>query len=161
MCGMGAGKDTETCANIIKDPVMSVGELALNIATLGSLEAATSTAKVNSGKLTELQKAWDAIKNKPAVKAATDAYDAASKQQAGYESVEQLYVADGSGLLSLGGNDCLDLGPNRCGGGDCGVRVRQVQQRGEQHGVSGAGTRVHENGDYKSYDPTSQGSSSK
>lgn len=44
-CGMGAAKDSKTCGQIIFDQVSSVGELALNVATLGSSSGATAAAK--------------------------------------------------------------------------------------------------------------------
>ena len=41
-CGMGAAKDSATCASIVFDQVWSVGELALNAATFGASKAALS-----------------------------------------------------------------------------------------------------------------------
>ena len=44
-CGMGAAKDSGTCAQIVFDQVSSVGEMALAIATAGSSSSATATTK--------------------------------------------------------------------------------------------------------------------
>lgn len=41
-CGMGAAKDSATCAKIIFSQVASVGQMAMNIATLGSSSGATT-----------------------------------------------------------------------------------------------------------------------
>lgn len=93
-CGMGAAKDSVTCAKIIGDQVMSVGSLALNIATLGSSSTASAASKADPSKLAALQNAWNAIKDKPVVKAAEATFDAASKASKGYKSVSQLMVAE-------------------------------------------------------------------
>ena len=44
---MGAAKDSATCALQIFDQISSVGELALNAATLGSSKAAATGTKAN------------------------------------------------------------------------------------------------------------------
>ena len=68
-CGMGAAKDSKTCANIILDQVTSVGELALNIATLGSGNAATKAGTTtknlvkDSAILKKIQNLKAAVKN--------------------------------------------------------------------------------------------------
>ena len=51
-CGMGAAKDTPTCAEVTTNQIMAVGELAMFIGTMG----ASSTGKIatNSAKFTEL-----------------------------------------------------------------------------------------------------------
>lgn len=45
-CGMGAAKDTTTCTNTIFDQVSSVGNMALNVATLGANVAVNTVKKV-------------------------------------------------------------------------------------------------------------------
>jgi len=71
-CGMGAAKDTKTCAQIIIGQIAAVGQLAINIATFGSssagveaTNAAKSAGKVASltNKLKELKAAVLANKN--------------------------------------------------------------------------------------------------
>jgi len=66
---MGAATDSKTCANIIFDQVSSVGELALNIATFGSSNAATKAGTTTknlvkqSAILKKLQDLKAAVKN--------------------------------------------------------------------------------------------------
>ena len=74
-CGMGSAKSSSACGGIIFDQVASVGELALNVATMGSSGQATA-ARTNFAKLQkqakEIKKVTDAISNarKPADTAA-------------------------------------------------------------------------------------------
>jgi len=64
-CGMGAAKDSTTCAKIIWDQVSSVGTLALNIASLGSSAAATegASAATKAAELSSLQKKFQQLKD--------------------------------------------------------------------------------------------------
>jgi hypothetical protein len=56
-CGMGAAKDKSTCGSITSGQIMSVGTLALNVATLGASSGATTAAKASSNsKLVKLFK---------------------------------------------------------------------------------------------------------
>ena len=52
-CGMGAAKDSKTCAKQIFDQVSSIGQVALTIATAGSSAGASGAANAgkNAGKL--------------------------------------------------------------------------------------------------------------
>jgi hypothetical protein len=84
-CGMGAAKDSVTCGMTVFDQVMSVGNLAVDIATVGSGGMATSAAKL--GKLAELKKAYAAAKQANATWA--QAVDAAVKIK---ETAEQVYT---------------------------------------------------------------------
>jgi len=57
-CGMGAAKDSKTCAQIIFNQITSVGTLALNIATFGTSGGATAgaNAATKAAELSSLQK---------------------------------------------------------------------------------------------------------
>jgi len=57
-CGMGAAKDKKVCGEIIVGQISSVGQIAMNIATLGSSSAATAGANAakNVGKIASLKK---------------------------------------------------------------------------------------------------------
>lgn len=59
-CGMGSASTSAVCGQTVFDQVSSVGNLALNIATLGSSGAATNATKAS--KLAELKKAYAAAK---------------------------------------------------------------------------------------------------
>ena len=81
-CGMGAAASKKACGGIIFDQVTPVGELALNVATLGSssavTEAAEGPAKVKKiaelkAEYARLQKAWKTIKNSKGIKKAQEA----------------------------------------------------------------------------------------
>lgn len=63
-CGMGAAKDSTTCASVIVGQVTSIGCLALNIATLGSSGAATTAASSaeKAGKLAKIKEMFNTIK---------------------------------------------------------------------------------------------------
>jgi hypothetical protein len=45
-CGMGAAKDNIICTNTIFDQVISIGNMALNVATLGANMAANSVKQL-------------------------------------------------------------------------------------------------------------------
>jgi hypothetical protein len=62
-CGMGAAKDTPTCVKVTADQVLSVGKLAVTLATLGSssLGNAGASAATNTGKLAELKAKYDEL----------------------------------------------------------------------------------------------------
>ncbi|MBL24786.1 MAG: hypothetical protein CMM48_12915 [Rhodospirillaceae bacterium] len=87
-CGMGAAKNSKTCAKIVFSQVASVGKLAMNIATAGSsgeaeeaaegAEDAEELSKLRK-KYEEMKKAWDEIKEAKHVKKALDAAKKAKK----------------------------------------------------------------------------------
>ena len=56
-CGMGAAKDSKICAAIKFDQVASVGQMAVNIATLGSSSPSNTAlnAARKAGKIAELK----------------------------------------------------------------------------------------------------------
>lgn len=53
-CGMGAAKTSQVCAEVVFDQVVSVGNLALNIATFGTGKAATIAT--DAAKIADLKK---------------------------------------------------------------------------------------------------------
>ncbi len=59
-CGMGAAKDTATCAQQIFDQVAAVGNLALNIATFGTGKAVKLTK--DAAQAAELKKKFETLK---------------------------------------------------------------------------------------------------
>jgi len=63
-CGMGAAKDTKTCADIIIGQIAAVGQLAINIATFGSSSAGVEAANAakSAGKLASLTKKLKELK---------------------------------------------------------------------------------------------------
>ena len=65
-CGMGAAKDTSSCASVVFSQVSSVLMLAANIATLGSSDAVEEGANAaqDSGKIAELTAKLKALKDK-------------------------------------------------------------------------------------------------
>ena len=76
-CGMGAAKDSTTCASIVFGQVASVGQLALTVATLGSSLAGSSAG--SAGKLAQLKAQYQRLK---------DAYDAAKKTYPALQTAE-------------------------------------------------------------------------
>lgn len=99
-CGMGAAKDSLTCAKIIGGQVASVGFLAMNIASLGtstSLTAGMSApdkasrlAKVTQ-EFTKLKTQWDVlVKTNQQVKTAVDVFNGANAARKGYVALNTL-----------------------------------------------------------------------
>jgi hypothetical protein len=83
-CGMGAAKDSSTCATIVVGQVQTVGQLAFNIATLGEGSAATKAASTagKAAEIGELQRRYQQLKRlyeqaQPAIDAALQAHAAA------------------------------------------------------------------------------------
>lgn len=79
-CGMGAAKDSATCAQIVFGQVQSVGQLAFNVATLGSGSAASGAS--SASRLATLKQKYRALteayeRAKPAMEAAFAAKSAA------------------------------------------------------------------------------------
>ena len=99
-CGMGAAKDKKTCRSAITDQIMSVGEVALNVATLGTSAAATETANVaeNAGRLAELRKEYQRMKDlweeAKQIKEVKTAVNAAEKTKEVGEFASNVYGAE-------------------------------------------------------------------
>lgn len=100
-CGMGAAKDSKTCAAITFGQVAAVGEMALFIGSLGSsssAKAATGPAKATRlAKLKKdfeaMKKAFEAAKNGPKMQKAIKAAQAAGKVKKGYNASQTLRKA--------------------------------------------------------------------
>lgn len=99
-CGMGAAKDSLTCAKIIGGQVYSVGNLAINIASLGTStsltagmsapEKASRLAKITQ-EFTRLKTQWDVlVKTNQQVKAAVQVFDTANAARKGYVAMNTL-----------------------------------------------------------------------
>lgn len=67
-CGMGAAIDRSTCSKMIFDPVVSVAELALNIATFGSSNTATKAGTTTKNLIKDASLAKNLTLLKAAVK---------------------------------------------------------------------------------------------
>lgn len=83
-CGMAATKDKKTCNGLLADQILSVGESALFIASLGTSSGATTAAKSSklakaTKELKKMKKAWQTVKKqegvRKAVKNAEKAYE--------------------------------------------------------------------------------------
>jgi hypothetical protein len=92
-CGMGAAKDSATCASVIFSQVTSVGQMAIFVASLGTSSAGSSAAggAESASKLAKLKEkfqalkaAWEKIKNVPDVKKAMSAAEQANLLRKGY-----------------------------------------------------------------------------
>ncbi|EFX60420.1 hypothetical protein DAPPUDRAFT_277575 [Daphnia pulex] len=93
-CGMGAASSSLKCAEAVKDQVVSVGSLVVNIVTLGAGSSTKALqAPAEASKLAQLKNSWDAIKAKPLVQGAIKAYDAANKGKTGYKAMGDLEKA--------------------------------------------------------------------
>ena len=97
-CGMGAAKDSTTCASITFGQVAAVGEIALFIGSLGTSSAATGPAKATRlAKLKKdfeaMKKAFNAAKDGPKMKKAIQAAEAAGKVKKGYNASKTLDAA--------------------------------------------------------------------
>jgi hypothetical protein len=73
-CGMGAARDSRTCAEIVFGQVAAVGQLALTAATLGSSLAVPGAGAANAGKLAELKELYKKLE--AAYKTAKDNFPA-------------------------------------------------------------------------------------
>jgi hypothetical protein len=89
-CGMGAAKDSKTCASIVFNQVASVGKLAMTIATLGESDAATSAASgpANASKLARLKDTYAKLKT---------AYEAAKKESPALQKAEESFKTTAQG----------------------------------------------------------------
>jgi hypothetical protein len=92
-CGMGAAKNSTTCASIVFGQVSSVGQLALTVATLGSSSAVESGANAgaNASKLAQLKAKFEELKK---------AYEAAKKSSQALQAAEDSAKAGGK-LMTL------------------------------------------------------------
>lgn len=61
-CGMGAAVDSSTCAKMVFDQVTSVGNLALNIATLGASMGSASNVANSLTDMNQLRQQFDSLK---------------------------------------------------------------------------------------------------
>ncbi len=93
-CGMGAAKDKLTCASIITGQVIAVGQLAMNVATLGG---ASGGGSLSPGKLAQLKAQFDKlkagvekIKNIPRVKKAITVAENLNRVRKGYNIAQTL-----------------------------------------------------------------------
>ena len=94
-CGMGAAKDSKTCATVIFNQVSSVGTIALNIATLGSSGAATTAVKTatTAGKLSKMKQMFTELKtvyeaNKKTIDTVKNGVKILSKAKTAYEGLK-------------------------------------------------------------------------
>lgn len=101
-CGMGAAKDSKTCASIIFGQVAAVGEMALFIGSLGTSSGATAGAKgaSSAGKLAKLKKsfatmkkAFDKIKDTPKMKKRIERAKNANRVRKGFNAGKTLALA--------------------------------------------------------------------
>jgi hypothetical protein len=96
-CGMGAAKDSTTCASIVFGQVTSVGQLALTVASLGSSTALTAgmSAPEKASRFAKLRQQYSALKvefellkkSNQNVQEAADAYKAANALKKGYKAM--------------------------------------------------------------------------
>jgi hypothetical protein len=95
-CGMGAAKDSTTCASIVFGQVAAVGQLALTVATLGSSMAGGGAASgaANAGKLASLKAQYEKLKGLyDAAKTTYPALQAAEKVVEVGLTVKKAYTA--------------------------------------------------------------------
>lgn len=83
-CGMGAAKDATTCAVVVVGQVQSVGQLAFNIATLGTGTAGSGAASTaaKASRIADLKRRYQQLKK--LYEAAKPAIDAAMLAQAAH-----------------------------------------------------------------------------
>jgi hypothetical protein len=83
-CGMGAAKNSTTCASITFGQVAAAGTLALNVATLGGSGAATAaaTGPQKASRLAKLKEQYEKMKA---------AYEAARKTSTALQNAEKAY----------------------------------------------------------------------
>ena len=97
-CGMGAAKDSNTCASIVFGQVASVGQMAITVASLGSSTALTAgmSAPAQTSRLTKLKQQYSAMKvqfdllkqTNENVARAVKAADYANKGKKGYTALD-------------------------------------------------------------------------
>jgi hypothetical protein len=100
---MGAAKDSLTCAKIIANQVVSVGQLALTIGSLGTSTSLTAglSAPEKASRLTKLTQEftklktqWDVLqKTNENVKAAVKTFEVANAARQGYVATQTLMNA--------------------------------------------------------------------
>jgi len=122
-CGMGSAKDKKACRSAIADQVMSVGELAINVATLGTSSAVTEAAEgpEKAREISKLEKmyeemkdGWDALKASekygPTIAKAEKAADKASEVQEVVDGVQTTYDAVQTGVEATTPEDYARMG---------------------------------------------------
>jgi len=102
-CGMGAAKDSTTCASVIFSQVSSVGQLAAFVASLGTDAVAEEAANAPeaAGKIAQLQQQYDNLKfswevlreGTPEIEQAIAVFDLANAGRQGYVAMDQLTTA--------------------------------------------------------------------
>ena len=96
-CGMGAAKDSKICAETIFSQVSSVGQIAVNVATLGSSGAASGAANAakNVGKIAKMKKQLEvlkaAVKGNKQMKKVVDAAKKTKKLKEKGEKIKEAY----------------------------------------------------------------------
>jgi hypothetical protein len=101
-CGMGAAKDSKTCASIVFNQVASVGKLAMTVVTLGSSVAATSGANAadKASKLAQLKEQFNKLK--AAYEAAKAAFPALGKAEKSFQGLSSASTAAEKGAKAFG-----------------------------------------------------------
>lgn len=101
-CGMGAAKDSATCAKVVFGQVSSVAQMAIFVASLGTSGAGSSAVKggESASKLEKLKqtyesmkKSWEAIKKTPEVERMIQAAKAAKTIKSVQTAENTLYTA--------------------------------------------------------------------
>jgi hypothetical protein len=101
-CGMGAAKDSTTCATTIFSQVSSVGQMAIFVASLGTSSGGSEAANAaqTAGRLAKLKEqfarmkaAYDEIRNLPEVKTAVEIAQNANRVRKGYNATQTLASA--------------------------------------------------------------------
>jgi hypothetical protein len=82
-CGMGAASSSSKCATHISNQLISVGTLAMTVASMGTVQAGKGPSSGNFAeikkKFDQAKEAWNKVKNNPQVKAAIDKASAAKE----------------------------------------------------------------------------------
>jgi hypothetical protein len=129
-CGMGAAKDSMTCASIVFNQVASVGKLAMTAATLGQSMAASSGANATdkAGKLAQLKEMYNKLKS---------AYEAAKKTFPALKTAEQTITGGSAAKSALGkATKAWDLAQNAATEEDIARAAAQIASIVDSSGVS-------------------------
>ncbi|MEK9931713.1 MAG: hypothetical protein VW557_13330, partial [Rhodospirillaceae bacterium] len=90
-CGMGAAKNSKICASVTSNQVISVGFLALNVATMGGSSAAQKSTKAS--KFAALKKKWEAFEKTKSYKRAAEAAKRAGQANNFYKAGKNIKTA--------------------------------------------------------------------
>ena len=90
-CGMGAAKNSKICASVTSNQVISVGFLALNVATMGGSSAAQKSTKAS--KFAALKKKWEAFEKTKTYKRAAEAAKRAGQANNFYKAGKNIKTA--------------------------------------------------------------------